>query len=138
MLSKISADDQHTIALLQATGLFNIISKLELYNGVILAYDHDEDVRLRGVVDRIKTPYLDEDLMVAYECDGAMTLIWKHSVPELFSQGKSVAATFPDDPFPHEYIDYWHIGSSVTAQSIQHKALLKAMSKSNGFQFSLN
>ncbi len=98
MLSNISADDQHTIALLQATGLFNIISKLELYNGVILAYDHDEDVRLRGVVDRIKTPYLDEDLMVAYECDGTMTLIWKDSVPELFSQGKSVAATSPDDP----------------------------------------
>jgi len=89
-------------------------------------------------VDRIKTPYLDEDLMVAYECVGTMTLIWKDSVPELFSHVKSVAATSPDDPFPREYIDLWLIGNSVTAQSIQHKAVLKAISKCTGFQFSMN
>ncbi len=76
--------------------------------------------------------------MVAYECDGTLTLIWKDSVPELFSQGKSVAATSPDDPFPHEYIDYWHIGDSVTAQSIQCKALLKDINKTTGFKFPLN
>lgn len=113
--------NQRIIIALKATGYFNVISKLELYNNVILAYDQDEDPRLKGVIDRIKTPYLTEDLMVAYECDGTLTLIWKDKIPELFSEGKCVAATFPDDKFPYEYIDYWHIGFSVSASYIEKK-----------------
>lgn len=69
-------EGQRIINALRATGYFGIISKLELYNNVFLAYDQDEDPRLKGVVDRIKTPYLTEDLMVAHECDGALVLIW--------------------------------------------------------------
>jgi hypothetical protein len=113
--------NQRIINALKATGYFNVITRLELYNNVILVYDQDEDPRLKGVVDRIKTPYLTEDLMVAYECDGTLTLIWKDKIPELFSEGKCVAATYPNDPFPYEYIDYWHIGYSVTARSIEEK-----------------
>ena len=59
--------------------------------------------------------------MVAYECDGTLTLIWKDKVPALFSEGKYVAATYPDDKFPHQFIDYWHIGHSVTARSIEEE-----------------
>lgn len=76
--------------------------------------------------------------MVAYECDGCLTLIWKDEVPELFSEGQSVAATYPDDPFPYEHIDYWQICYSVTSRSIEHKALANIMNESTGFGFSLN
>ena len=117
----IQDKNQRIINALKETGYFNVISNLELYNNVILAYDKDEDPRLKGVVDRIKTPYLTEDLMVAYECDGTITLIWKDKIPELFSEGKCVVATYPDDTFPYEYIDYWHIGFSVSALSIEEK-----------------
>ena len=131
MQNKITAQDKdkRIINALKATGYFNVISKLELYNNVILAYDQDEDSRLKGVVERIKTPYLAEDLMVAYECDGILTLIWKDKIPEPFSEGKCVAATYPDDKFPHEYIDYWHIGHSITARSIEKKYKLKLLEK---------
>ena len=121
--------DKRIINALKATGYFNVISKLELYNNVILAYDQNEDPRLKGVVDRIKTPYLAKNLMVAYECDGTLTLIWKDKIPELFSEGKYVAATYPEDTFPYEYIDYWHIGFSVTARSIEEKYKLKLLEK---------
>jgi len=112
---------QRIINDLRATGYFGIITKLELYNNVILAYDKDEDPRLKGVVDRIKTPYLTEDLMVAHECDGALVLIWKDKVPELFSERKCVAATYPEDKFPYENIDYWYIQVSISVRSIEEK-----------------
>ena len=132
-----SSRDQKIINLLQATGLFNIISKIELYNRIILAYDKDQDQRLKKVVERIKTPYLKEDLIVAYECDGHLTLIWKDSVPSLFSQGQSVAANyFGDDPDGN--IDYWYILHSLSGRAIEHKALLEIMNESTGFDFSLN
>lgn len=67
--------------------------------------------------------------MVAYECDGALTLIWKDKVPELFKKGEAVAATYPDDHFPHDYIDYWHIENSLSAIQIQQKAMLKKLYK---------
>lgn len=121
--------NKRIINALKATGYFNVISKLEPYNNVILAYDQDEDPRLKGVIERIKTPYLSEDLMVAYECDGTLTLIWKDKIPELFSEGKCVAATYPEDKFPYEYIDYWHIGFSVSARSIEEKYKLKLLER---------
>ena len=76
--------------------------------------------------------------MVAYECDGCLTLIWKDEVPELFAKGQSVAATYPDDPFPYEHIDHWHIVHSVTGRVIEHKALVNIMNGSTRFDFSLN
>jgi hypothetical protein len=135
MQNKNSLQDIKIIRTLKATGLFNLISKIELYNNVILAYDQDEDTRLKEVVDRIKTPYLKEDLMVAYETDGILTLIWKDEISELFSEGNSVAATFPDDPFPHKYIDYWYIGYSVSARDIEEKHRKDILKK---YSFSYN
>ena len=136
MPNNLFQKNQKIINLLQATGLFNIISKIELYNGIILAYDKDQDQRLKEVVGRIKTPYLNEDLMVAYECDGHLTLIWKDSVPSLFSQGQSVAANyFGDDPDGN--IDHWYILHSLSGKAIERKTLIEIMNGSTGFDFPL-
>ena len=135
MQNKTTPKDKRIIDVLKATGLFGTISKLELYNNVILAYDKDNDPRLKEVVDRIDAPYLDEDLMVAYECDGTLTLIWKDKIPKLFSEGNSIAATYPGDPFPYQHIDYWHIGHSVPARSIEEKNREKLFAR---FGFSKN
>ena len=127
--------EQKIITLLQATGLFNIIAKLEYHKGVILAYDQDQDPRLKAAVDHIKKHKIQQDLMVAYECDGCLTLIWKAQVPKLFAQGNSVPVCYPDE---QDNIDHWHITHSVTSRAIEQQALLKLMRRPTNFGFSLN
>lgn len=126
-----TAQDRTIISLLRATGMFSYaISKLELYHGVVLAYDIDEDMRLREAVDNIQSPYPDENLMIAHEREGALTLIWKGKVPERFSEGNSVVTTYPndpDDPSPEESLDYWLILHSVNSQVIDQQYIQKRL-----------
>lgn len=111
----------HLKEVLKATGLFGIISKIELYKKVILAYDPDLDQRLKEVVDRVDI-YFRHDLMAVHECDGSLTMIWKNNVPEPFLTGNSIATTYSDGS-----LDHWCIVHSVTSQSIETKQRLKKL-----------
>jgi hypothetical protein len=113
--------DDHIKDVLAATGLFGIISKVELYKKVILAYDPDQDERLKEVVERVTT-YFRHDLLAVHECDGALTMIWKTKVPEPFLPGNSIATTCSDGS-----LDHWVIVHSVTSKSIEQKHRLKKL-----------
>lgn len=89
-----------------------IIQKVELYHNVMLAFDQDIDLRLKQVVDNL-TSELRENLLVAHECDGALTLLWKNNIPFDFLEGKEVQVLYED-----EGIDNWKIVHSTTAKKI--------------------
>ena len=103
--------EKPTISKLIQTNLFVIIDRIEVYDNVILVYDQDNDVRLKPVVDRINNNFKDY-LYLIYECDGTLLLIWKEIIPNLYKEGNSIAAIFPNDTL-QEYIDYWDIGKSI-------------------------
>lgn len=128
----LNIPDHHIKDVLQATGLFGVISKVELYKKVILAYDPDQDERLKEVVERVTT-YFRHDLLAVHECDGSITMIWKNKVPEPFLPGNTIATTCSDGS-----LDHWHIVHSVTSQSIEQKQRLKKLEKLALSDFSQN
>lgn len=128
----LNIPDHHIKAVLEATGLFGVISKVELYKKVILAYDADQDERLKEVVERV-TIYFRHDLLAVHECDGSLTMIWKNKVPEPFLPGNTIATTCSGGS-----LDHWRIVHSVTSQSIEQKQRLKELEKLAPSDFYLN
>lgn len=108
----MAPQEQHIKTLLDATGLFGIIAKIEVYKKVILAYDPDLDERLKEVVD-IVSGYFRSDLQVVHECDGVLTMIWKTEVPECFLPGETICVPCADGQ-----LDPWLINYSTTSLDI--------------------
>lgn len=108
----MTPQEQHIKALLDTTGLFGSIAKIEVYKKVILAYDPDLDERLREVVD-IVSEWFRPDLQVIHECDGILTMIWKNDVPECFLPGETICVPRTDGQ-----LDPWLIHHSTTSLKI--------------------
>lgn len=121
--------EKHIKILLDATGLFRIITKIEVYKNVILAYDPDLDERLKEVIE-IVIPYFRNNLQVVHECDGTLTMIWKNEVPECFMPGESIDVTYSDGQ-----LDFWHIGYSTSSQKITQNYKNRRLEQ---LQFSMN
>ena len=83
-----------------------------------------EDERLKSIVDRVSI-YFRDNLRVVHECDGALTMLWHKKVPELFLPGNTIAATYDNDPFPHQFADHWCIVHSITTQSLELQFSMK-------------
>ena len=117
------------VRMLDATGLFGIISEIEVYHKVILVFNSGLDDRLREVVDQME-PCFRLNLLAIHEYNGHLTMLWRDGVPECCEEGETVATTYTDGS-----VDFWHIGYSVVLQELQKKTSYERL---KGYKFSLN
>ena len=76
-----------------------------VHAGVVLAWDRDQDERLRDVVESIANRYPGQ-LLAAHEAKGCLYLAWGGGVPAEYAVGQVVPAVGGGE------VDHWSIGVS--------------------------
>ena len=113
-----------------------IISKTELFRETILVFDQDVDMRLYQAADVVIESVGEGKLILIYECDGNLVLIWDEFIPNEFVEGNSVPVYYFDD-HDEDQVDHWAIIHSTVLQlHFRSNNILHILKKE--YSFSLN